>query len=460
MSRIGKMILESSSAENVAPEDGLILGKALAMDHRRVVVARDLSRGSPMMADAVISGLLFQGADVIDAGALSAPVAAMYSSKGDCAVYVSGGCGLAEGYHLVNPDGSVFRDEQIRRLDRVLRAPPAPPSHEGLGTYSVRDGIVEEYSRRIVEGLGDGLECSVVLDCGCGTASDILPRILNGSGAEVLAINSQKDPNHLYQQDEEGPDSLESIVADSTGSIGIHVDGTGTSIEVIDENGRAVSDDRLFAMLVLYLRPASIAVPLSVTSLITDAFKGDAGADVNTPREPPPDDRSPTFTEDSLSAVCQAVKEGAVLGYRDGIIVFGDGPAVGDGIKAAVAVALMAGSNSLRGLADSFPSYMREEKEVACGLRAEDFKRAFEEHIGGLADRCSRYGDGYRVSMDDGWFVVRHAAREEDTVLEIVAESRDRAYLAGLIEMADNLVDETLRDARRRYTTSSSIGSP
>ena len=452
MSRIGKMILESSSTENVTPEDGLILGKALAMDYRRVIVARDLSRNSPMMADAVVSGLLFQGADVVDTGVLSVPAAAMYSSNGDCTVYVSGGWGLAEGYHLMNPDGSMFRDEQIRRLDKVFRTPPAPPAHEKLGTYSVRNGIVEEYNRRIAEKMGDELECSVILDCGCGTASDSLPQILNGSGAEVLALNAQKDPDHVCQQDaskRDGPGKLEDIVADSTGSIGIRVDGTGTSITVIDEKGRTLPQERLFAMLVLYLRPASVAVPLSVASLITDSFRGDVDADVDSPFELPPEDRSPTFTEDGLAAVCQAVRDGATLGYCDGTIVFGDGPAVGDGIKAAAAIARMAGSNSLRGLADSFPTYLREEKEIPCELKPEEFRRSFEELIGGLAGRCSRYGDGYRVSMDDGWFVIRHAVHDDGARLEIVAESKDRAYLAGLMEMAENLAEGTMKERRR-----------
>ncbi len=449
MSRIGKMILESSSAENVTPEDGLILGKALAMNYRKVVVARDLSRSGPMMADAVISGLLFQGADVIDAGVLSAPAAAMYSSSGDCAVYVSGGWGLTEGYHLMNPDGSMFRDEQIRRLDKVFRTPPAPPAHEDLGTYSVRNGIVEEYNKRIAEKIGDELECSIILDCGCGTASDSLPQILNEFGAEVLALNAQKDPDHVCQQDSSEGDGLQrlrNIMADSTGSIGIRVDGTGTSITVIDESGRTLSQERLFAMLVLYLRPASVAVPLTVASLITDAFRGDVDADVDSPCELPPEDRSPTFTEDDLAAVCQAVGDGAALGYCDGTIVFGDGPAVGDGIRTAVAVARMAGSNSLRGLADSFPAYLREEKDIPCELKADEFRRSFEELIGGLADRCSKYGDGYRVSMDDGWFVVRHAVHDDGARLEIVAESKDRAYLAGLMEMAENLAEGTMRE--------------
>ena len=79
MTQIGRMVLKSSRTENIAPEDGIILGRALSMDCKRVAVARDTASSSCMMAGAVISGLLFQGVDVIDIGVVSAPAAAMFS---------------------------------------------------------------------------------------------------------------------------------------------------------------------------------------------------------------------------------------------------------------------------------------------------------------------------------------------------------------------------------------------
>ena len=58
MTQIGRVVLKSSRTENLKPEDGIILGRALAMDHKKVLVGRDSSSSSAMMANSVISGLL------------------------------------------------------------------------------------------------------------------------------------------------------------------------------------------------------------------------------------------------------------------------------------------------------------------------------------------------------------------------------------------------------------------
>ena len=128
MTQIGRVVLKSSRTENLKPEDGITLGRALAMDHKKVLVGRDSSSSSAMMANSVISGLLFQGTDIIDAGIVSAPAVAMSSVKGDCTVYVAGRRDMVSGYYLLNPDGSMFRDDQIRHLDLFFQNPPARPT--------------------------------------------------------------------------------------------------------------------------------------------------------------------------------------------------------------------------------------------------------------------------------------------------------------------------------------------
>ena len=63
-----KLLLRSSPSEDVTPEMGIILGQALAIYYDKVVVGRDMMQSSPMMKNAVVSGLVSSGADVIDIG--------------------------------------------------------------------------------------------------------------------------------------------------------------------------------------------------------------------------------------------------------------------------------------------------------------------------------------------------------------------------------------------------------
>lgn len=448
MTRVGKMVLKSSQTDDTSPEDGIILGRALAMDHSKVVVARDLSHSSAMMADAVISGLLFQGADVVDMGVLSAPATAMCASGGECAVYIAGRHRMMSGYYLMNKDGSLFTDQQVRHLDIVFQKPPEPPDHTGLGRYTVRNGVTEEYNERVIDLLRGDIRCPIIADCVCGTASDSLPQILNSLGADVMTINAQKDPGYVGIADRSTvSDRLKDMVVNNPGSIGIRVNGIGTLAEIVDEKGVMLPAEQVFALIILYMRPRAIAVTVSAPSVIEEVFLHGTGIHVDTPfPEPDESEKAIVRTDDSAAAVCEAVAEGADLGYYHGSIVFGGGAVIGDGIRTAAIIGQMAGDNSLHGISASLPRYLRDYREYPCTLSADAFRREFEKASADLKDRTTGYGSMYRVTMESGWFVVRHRARLEGGFsIDATAESDDRAYLAGLMEMADDLVQDVLR---------------
>ena len=446
MNQRGRIVLKSSQTGEMSPEDGIVLGRALAADHDRVVVARDPMRSSSMMADAVISGLLSQGADVIDLGVVGIPVAASRSDLGDCLVYVAARPGMISGYFLVNPDGSLFRDDQIRHLEVVLQNPPPAPDHDGLGGYSIRDGATEEYNAKVESMFEGGAGCSVVVDCRCGCGAHSVPQILNALGADVLAVNAQWDEDFhpLPTADDDSLEGLKRLVGATPGSIGIGINPVGTAVDVVDEQGDVIPMDRVFALLVLYMRPATIAITADAPSVIEDALMGRIDVKVNTPFEEPPE-RSAVMTQDSAAAICEAVASGADLGYYHGSIVFGGGAAIGDGVRTAAAIAKMAGGNSLHSVTEKLPSYIRDSRTYECQMRPDVFRRAVEENLGSVAERSSQYGSEFRVSMDGGWFLVRLRQDGEEQVVETIAESQDMAYVIGLMEMADELVQRVLR---------------
>ncbi|MBR2093561.1 MAG: hypothetical protein IJ904_05940 [Candidatus Methanomethylophilaceae archaeon] len=52
----------------MTPESGIELGRAIASGHRCVAVVSDRMKSSRMMKETLISGILSQGTDVMDAG--------------------------------------------------------------------------------------------------------------------------------------------------------------------------------------------------------------------------------------------------------------------------------------------------------------------------------------------------------------------------------------------------------
>ncbi len=443
MTQARRILLKSSPTDETTPGDGVLLGKALAMDHRRVLVARDLMKSSPMMAEAVISGLLFQGADVIDAGVLSAPATAVAASDYDCAVYVVGREGMTSGYILLNPDGRMYTDRQIRHLELVFQTPPQPPEHDGLGRYTRIDGLADGYDRHILENLRTGFKNFIILDCRCGTTTGSILNLLSKVGVDAFAFNTHDDPNYepYARNGDEGTDNLEDIVRISPGSIGIRLNGTGTAMEVVDERGELLSMDTVFSLLIMYLKPNSIAIPIDAPSVIEDAFLGRIPIEIETPFSDDNRRYDLTLTEDNASAICDAVAEGVELGYYHGSILFNNGAKIGDGIHAAVLMAEMSGDNSLHQMARALPEYFRESEVYPCEIKADMFRHACEDNLGQYQGRYSRYGNAFRISMDSGWFIIRYTSSGGDNQIEVIAESQDRAYLLGMMEIADEIVD-------------------
>ena len=147
-----KLLLRSSPSEDVTPEMGIILGQALAIYYDKVVVGRDLMQSSPMMKNAVVSGLVSSGADVIDIGVVSEPVAGLAASMGDCCVYVTEfrQHDLMSGYLLIEKDGSFFSMDQVRRLDRIFEVGKKRPPFKELGTVKRYYNAINDYNQRLM----------------------------------------------------------------------------------------------------------------------------------------------------------------------------------------------------------------------------------------------------------------------------------------------------------------------
>lgn len=436
-----RILLRSSETENTGPEMGLLLGRALAMDYHKVVIATDLMKSSTMMKEALVAGLLSAGVDVLDIGVASGPVVGMAASKGDCAVYVTEyrRSGTISGYILINSDGSLFRKDQIRHLDRILIDPPKLPGHDGLGRVLRCSTAVQEYNSRLESLIARNPGCSVVLDCGCGPVSGSAPMILRALGADVMTLNAQSDMGcSAWDFREDGSDDadVKEIVGSNPGCIGITMNKIGTVAAVVNEKGVPLTHEQVFAIIIGKMEPMSIAVPIDTSLVVLDAFR-------KLPADP---DRKAVFTDISVGAVCSAVAEGADIGYYEGGVIYCGISLMPDGIRTAAILTAMAGEDSLNKLAEELTVCYRESKETECGCPVDSFIRKMESEIEDVPGELHSAGGAWRIDMEGGWFLVS-VEKGEEPMIRIDAESRDRVYLLGLMEIADGLVAGCMKGA-------------
>ena len=441
-----RLLLRSSPSEDVTPEMGIALGHALAIEHSKVIVGMDLIKSSPMMKNALISGLISSGADVIDIGIASGPAAAYAARMGDCCVYITEfrQLDLVSGYLLLNKDGGPFGKEQIRHLEQLCMKAPVLSDYKSLGTLKEYYHATNDYNQKLLSLLPTSTGGTIVLNSNCGTATDSAPQILNRMGTDVISINAQKDRDFITKSlsiKEADIHHMRDMVASDAGSIGISINRIGTLMRVFDESSNPLTDDQVMMILMLFLRPAKVVVPMNVSSAIVDIFKGRQKFKVNTPYpEPDLEKMDIILAHPDVGSIHKAmVDSDADLGYYDGGFIFKDISQFADAIHACTILAQFCSNNNLEKIVKSFSRYYTEKKSYKFTCTRSDFVRAVNANLGNVNPKSIYENDGWRIDMESGSFFIEFDRISEDSVT-IYAESNDRLYLISLIEVIDSLM--------------------
>jgi phosphoglucosamine mutase len=447
MEQTGKLLLRSSPSEDTKPEMGLLLGHALAVEYGKVVVGMDLMKSSPMMKSALIAGLVSSGADVIDIGVVSEPVAALAARMGDCCVYITEfrQLDLISGYLLIDKDGCYFGKDQIMHLNHISEEEIKKVDYKALGSVKHYYNAISDYNKKLIECVNNNTGGSVILNCNCGLATDSAPQALNHIGTDVVSINAQKDRNFVSDSlstKEADNRPMKALVEAYTGSIGISINRIGTLLRVFDESGEPLKDHEILALLILYLRPKKIVVPMDMTWMIQDLFSGKIDVKINTPN-PMPDALQEKFivSSPSAGAIHKAMVENdADLSYYDGGFVFKEMSLTPDAIFGSVILSQFSENNNMKNVLSEIPKYYSEQKDYKISCSHEDFIRMMETNLPDVSPTKTYDNGHWRVDMPGGGFFLCFDEDQKDTV-RMIAESSDRAYLISLLEVIDNLID-------------------
>lgn len=268
-----------------AGEIGRAVGsEALDRGDRAVVVGRDGRLSGPSMRDALVSGILASGADVIDVGMAPTPV--VYFSThllGNGAAVVVTGSHNPPDYNgfKIMAGGETLYDEGIRKLRRrIVNARLAT----GSGSVRAFDAA-PAYLERIVGDVRLKRRLRIVVDCGNGVTGGLAPTLYRRLGCEVIGLHTEVDgafPNHHPDPgDEKNLKDLKRAVRDRDADLGLAFDGDGDRLGVVTAAGDTVRPDRqmiLFARDVLKRRPgAEIIFDVKCTRALRRAIEAAGG---------------------------------------------------------------------------------------------------------------------------------------------------------------------------------------
>jgi len=238
--------------EDVAKTLGQAFG-TFTINHgeKQVIVGCDNRKSSPALKEALVSGLLSTGCDVVDIGTVITPVfyysRILYGINPGIMVTASHNPPQFNGFKVAFGHGTIYGQQIQDLMDMMKKA----EFITGKGALITRDPR-EEYINMICDKIKLDKSLKVGIDCGNGTASLIAVDVFSKLGVETFplyCISDPEFPNHF--PDPVKPENLQDLrklVLDNQLDLGLGFDGDGDRIGVVDDKGNIIFGDMLMIL--------------------------------------------------------------------------------------------------------------------------------------------------------------------------------------------------------------------
>jgi phosphoglucosamine mutase len=384
-------------------------------DTKKVIIAKDTRVSGNMLEDALVSGLISSGNEIYLANIVPTPALAYTSKK----------MGADAGF--------------------MLTASHNPPPYNGLKVFKADlsytdadqeavEKIVDKgcYKRADWRNIGKVFNVdaaklyldmakkavklknhwSVVVDSGCGAAFYVAPEMLKALGCKVLALNSQPDGYFPARKSEPNAESLQDLaktVKIMGADIGVAFDGDADRVAFVDENGSFVNFDRSLAAYSAFMLERNSGGTIVTTieaSMCVDTMAERYGGTV-------------LRTKVGDIYVSEAIRrEGAIFGGEPcGAWVHPQHHFCPDGLLSAAffIAAIQDQCTTVSEFIENIPKYPTQRISFNCKNESkyrliEKLGRVLKTMFPNFKDYSTI--DGVRITLKNGWFLVRASGTE------------------------------------------------
>ncbi|HPF77904.1 MAG TPA: phosphoglucosamine mutase [Alphaproteobacteria bacterium] len=256
--------MTAGMALQVAMATAHVLRRASGNAMDRVVIGKDTRLSGYMLEQAMASGFVAMGMDVIRTGPIPTPAVARLTTtlRADIGVMISASHNPYQdnGIKLFGADGYKLSDDIEKQIEAMIDQDMEQflPAPDFIGKATQMDDAPGRYIEYIKRSFPKGQTLDgmkVVVDCAHGAAYKVAPQILWELEADVIAIGNT--PNGRNINDGFGATAtanLQKRVLEEKADIGIALDGDADRLIVVDEKGNIVDGDQLLGLLALAKR--------------------------------------------------------------------------------------------------------------------------------------------------------------------------------------------------------------
>lgn len=391
---------------------------------KNVVVGRDMRLSSPKLHNALVGGILSQGANVYDIGQVATEVLyfAMGSFKYDAGIMVTASHNPKEynGFKMMQKTDSNFSIIRGKDLLDVVSTGNVKES-EIKGVLKEID-VWKDYINHVfsVIDVAEVRPFKVVIDTGNGMMGKLIPMIASILPIDIVHINSELDgsfPNHPSNVLEKGAtDQIGKKILEEKADFGFIFDGDGDRAYLMDEKGRRVLSDVAFLPLAKYFldkgKGETFVLQLVASKSIDELVKKWGGKTA----------RVPVGFVNIKNAMIK--ENGAVACEITGHYCFRDN-FFSDSSLLAISILLKAISGQDKSVSEFFSQFSLFYKPEEINFEVKDKDAVIAELKNKYSDGTQNFMDGITVDYEDWWFNVRPSNTEPLLRLNIEANTQE-----------------------------------
>ncbi len=345
----------TANVEPVTAETALKLGRAAAHvfknleSHARgrgkhkIVIGKDTRLSGYMLENAISSGILSMGVDVLFIGPLPTPGVAYVtrSLRADAGIVITASHNPYEdnGIKFFGANGYKLDDKIENEIESLVfsgEIEKVRPTAGEIGKAVRIDDALGRYIEFAKSSFPRGMTLEglrVVVDCGHGAAYKSTPSVLHELGAEVIVYGHRPDGTNINKDcGSMHPAQMCHNVAEHQAHIGIAHDGDADRVLLCDENGKLIDGDDIMAIAALdMLAQKTLAEKTLVATVMSNAgletaIKSAGGKMIRT-------------AVGDKNVIDEMLKHGFNFGgEQSGHLIFRDFGTTGDGLVAALQI--------------------------------------------------------------------------------------------------------------------------
>ena len=241
---------------------GCAAAEVVCINKKKVAIAKDTRISSDMLEASLCAAFTAKGIDVIRLGVIPTPALTAFADNLniDMALMITASHNpyYDNGIKLITPNGDKFSDETTAQLEELIEKNEFSFDKNKIGKVLDDDSIKEKYIKKALAIFGNDINLSsfkIVADCANGCFSDILPKVLQQLGAEVIALGANPDGYNINRNcGSQHVATMCDEVKKCGANLGIAVDGDGDRIKISDNDGKIIGSDQMIAFLARYLQ--------------------------------------------------------------------------------------------------------------------------------------------------------------------------------------------------------------